>query len=92
MSDTGDTISSTAAACTCHRPPGRRQRGEDEWINVTGSDSARTSTYPVPPIDMPIYPIRTFGDPVLRLETKPITEITDSVRTLAEDMIETMYD
>jgi len=41
---------------------------------------------------MAIYPIRTFGDPVLRLETKPITEITDSVRTLAEDMIETMYD
>jgi peptide deformylase len=29
---------------------------------------------------------------VLRLETKPITGITDSVRTLAEDMIETMYD
>jgi peptide deformylase len=41
---------------------------------------------------MAIYPIRTFGDPVLRLETKPITGITDSVRTLAEDMIETMYD
>lgn len=41
---------------------------------------------------MAIYPIRTFGDPVLRLETNPITEITDSVRTLASDMIEIMYD
>ncbi|HZD24374.1 MAG TPA: peptide deformylase [Acidimicrobiia bacterium] len=41
---------------------------------------------------MPIYPIRTFGDPVLRIETKPITEITDTIRTLAQDMIETMYD
>lgn len=41
---------------------------------------------------MAIYPIRTYGDPVLRLETKPIDEITTSVRTLAQDMIETMYD
>lgn len=41
---------------------------------------------------MAIYPIRTFGDPVLRMETKPIVEITDTVRVLAQDMIETMYD
>lgn len=41
---------------------------------------------------MAIYPIRTFGDPVLRLETKAIAEITDAVRGLAQDMIETMYD
>lgn len=41
---------------------------------------------------MAIYPIRTFGDPVLRLETKPITGIDKSVRTLVSDMIETMYD
>ncbi len=41
---------------------------------------------------MAIYPIRTFGDPVLRSPTKPITEIDDAVRTLARDMIETMYD
>ena len=40
---------------------------------------------------MAIYPIRTFGDPVLRIETKPITEFTSSLRTLARDMIETMY-
>ena len=41
---------------------------------------------------MAIYPIRTFGDPVLRLETKPIAEITSVLKTLAQDMIETMYD
>ena len=41
---------------------------------------------------MAIYPIRTFGDPVLRLGTKAITEIDATVRTLAKDMIETMYD
>ncbi len=46
--------------------------------------------YPVAPI-MAIYPIRTFGDPVLRLVTKPITDIDDGVRLLAQDMIETMY-
>ncbi len=41
---------------------------------------------------MAIYKIRTFGDPVLRMPTKPITEIDDTVRTLAKDMTETMYD
>lgn len=41
---------------------------------------------------MPIYPIRTFGDPVLRLETKPVADIDSSVHTLVQDMIETMYD
>jgi len=41
---------------------------------------------------MSLYPIRTFGDPVLRLETKPIDLIDETVLTLANDMIETMYD
>lgn len=41
---------------------------------------------------MAIYPIRTFGDPVLRMETKPITDIDSTVGKLAADMIETMYD
>lgn len=41
---------------------------------------------------MAIYPIRTFGDPGLRMETKPIVEVDDAVRSLARDMIETMYD
>ena len=41
---------------------------------------------------MAIYPIRTFGDPVLRMETKPISEIDAAVHTLARDMIETMYE
>ncbi len=41
---------------------------------------------------MAIYPIRTFGDPVLRMTTKTVTEIDDTVRALVRDMIETMYD
>ena len=41
---------------------------------------------------MAIYPIRTFGDPVLRMPTKPIEEIDSTVLTLAKDMIETMYE
>ncbi len=40
---------------------------------------------------MAIVPIRTFGDPVLRLMTKPIVEIDDIVHGLARDMFETMY-
>ena len=41
---------------------------------------------------MATHPIRTFGDPVLRLETKPVVEIDDVVRSLVRDMIETMYE
>lgn len=40
---------------------------------------------------MPILPIRTFGDPVLRMKTKPVADIDAAVRTLVKDMIETMY-
>ena len=41
---------------------------------------------------MAIYPIRTFGDPVLRTATARVDDIDDSVRRLVTDMIETMYD
>ncbi len=41
---------------------------------------------------MAIYPIRTFGDPVLRMEMKRVDDIDDTIVTLVEDMIETMYD
>ena len=34
--------------------------------------------------------IRYYGDPVLRKRCEPITEITDEIRKLAKDMIETM--
>jgi peptide deformylase len=40
---------------------------------------------------MAILPIRTFGDPVLRMKAKPVEDIDDRVRTLVKDMIETMY-
>ncbi len=41
---------------------------------------------------MAIYPIRTFGDPVLRLPTKEVSNIDGSIVTLVTDMIDTMYD
>lgn len=31
-----------------------------------------------------------YGNPVLRKKTKPVTEITDEIRTLVQDMVETM--
>jgi peptide deformylase len=40
---------------------------------------------------MAIYPIRTFGDPVLRISTKTLEDIDDSIRRLVHDLIETMY-
>lgn len=39
-----------------------------------------------------IFPIRTFGDPVLRVRTKPVEDFDAPLRRLAEDMLETMYD
>jgi peptide deformylase len=40
---------------------------------------------------MAIYPIRIFGDPVLRMSTKEVEEFDSSLETLVEDMLETMY-
>lgn len=41
---------------------------------------------------MAIFPIRTFGDPVLRLAAAPVETIDDTVRDLVKDMFDTMYD
>ncbi len=41
---------------------------------------------------MAIFPIRTFGDPVLRAEALPVDEITSAVERLVDDLFDTMYD
>jgi peptide deformylase len=41
---------------------------------------------------MAIRTIRIQGDPILGKVCRPITEVTPRIRTLAEDMIETMYE
>ena len=41
---------------------------------------------------MAVFPIRTFGDPVLRLPCVEVAEYDDRLRKLADDMLETMYD
>ena len=38
-----------------------------------------------------IHPIVTFGNEALRRKATPVTEVTDAVRRLATDMLETMY-
>jgi peptide deformylase len=38
-----------------------------------------------------ILEIRVLGDPILRAETTPVETITDELRALARDMIETMH-
>ena len=40
---------------------------------------------------MTVIPIRTLGDPVLREPTKPVETFDDALRSLSEDMFETMY-
>lgn len=41
---------------------------------------------------MAILKIHYYGDPVLRKWCQPVTEITDEIRQLAKDMIETMIE
>ena len=40
---------------------------------------------------MALLPILNFPDPRLRTRAKPIDKITDDIRTLASDMLDTMY-
>ena len=39
-----------------------------------------------------ILPIRYYGDPVLRQIARPVSRFDETLRALAQDMIETMYD
>jgi peptide deformylase len=39
-----------------------------------------------------ILPIVLYGNPVLRVKCQPVTQVTDEIRKLAADMIETMHD
>lgn len=41
---------------------------------------------------MAIYPVRTFGDPVLRAIAVEVTDEPESLARLVDDMIETMYE
>ncbi|MBP7319911.1 MAG: peptide deformylase [Lachnospiraceae bacterium] len=41
---------------------------------------------------MAIRTIRELGDSVLTKECRPITEVTDRIRVLVDDMLETMYE
>ena len=40
---------------------------------------------------MALLDIRVLGDPILRQTTTPVAEVTDDLRRLAQDMLETMY-
>ena len=40
---------------------------------------------------MTVMPIRTLGDPLLREPTKPVEAFDDALRSVSEDMFETMY-
>lgn len=41
---------------------------------------------------MALRNIRINDDPILRKKCKPVTEVTDKIRELVEDMIDTMYE
>ncbi len=37
------------------------------------------------------YPLHYYGDPILREKTVPVAEVTDEIRALSDDMIETLH-
>lgn len=39
-----------------------------------------------------ILPIVLYGEPVLRVKCKPVTTVTEEVRALVQDMLETMHE
>ena len=39
-----------------------------------------------------IYPIRYYGDPILRKKAREITEFNEELKTFGDDLVETMYD
>ncbi len=41
---------------------------------------------------MAVFPIRVFGDPVLRTPAQPVEEFSSAFERLIEDMLETMYE
>jgi len=41
---------------------------------------------------MAVYPIRTFGDPVLRIPAEPVDDASGALKRLIDDMLETMYE
>lgn len=53
--------------------------------------SRRLSLFGLHNCVMPVFPIRRFGDPVLRLPASPVNEIDEGVKRLVADMVETMY-
>lgn len=63
---------------------------------LSTSESVRSGAVILPaatnPRTMALFPIRTFGDPVLRAVAEPIDEITSALERLVDDMLETMYD
>jgi peptide deformylase len=40
---------------------------------------------------MSLRPIRKFPDPILREKTREVAEVSDEIKTLVADMVETMY-
>ena len=41
---------------------------------------------------MAVLTMRRYGDPVLRRRTEPVGDVTEDLRRMVDDMIDTMYD
>lgn len=63
-------------------------RGEQKAALVALTRWTRYLTSPA----MTIRPILVAPDPRLKQVSQPVTEVTDELRTLMDDMLETMYD
>jgi len=50
------------------------------------------ASLPITSASMTVHPILTVPDPRLKLVSKPVERVDDALRTLMDDMVETMYD
>ena len=57
---------------------------------ASGDGAARPGHPPPGEPRVPVKPIRLFGDPVLRMTAQPVTTFDKELRTLVQDLTETM--
>lgn len=62
----------------------------DRWMYLNGQLAKGYAPQLVKKGPLKILPLAYYGNPILRKKAEPVTEITDSVKTLVEEMIETM--
>lgn len=66
-------------------------KANGQWFYRSGQCVTGRATELITKEKTKVLPLAYYGDPILRKQAEPIEEITDEIRQLAQDMIETMH-